>query len=78
LTVCEVGLAQEEATTGEQLPEDDADREDVGARVDLLPHRGLGREVAELALDDAGLALLELARRLGEAEVHDLHLAVAW
>ena len=44
--------------------------------VDLLAQRRLGREVAELALDDAGLALLELARRLGEAEVHDLDLAV--
>ena len=72
----EVGVAEEEALPGEHLPEDDPHGEDVGAGVDLLPLRGLGREVAELALDDPGLALLELARRLGEAEVDDLHLAV--
>ena len=72
----EVGVAEEKRRAAEQLPEDDPDREDVGALVDLLPERGLGREVAELALDDPGLALLELARGLGEAEVHDLHLAV--
>ena len=57
----EVGVAEEQAAPGEQLPEDDADREDVGACVDVLPERRLGRQVAELALDDAGLALLELA-----------------
>ena len=72
----EVGVAEEEALPREQLPQDDADREDVGPRVDVLPHRRLGREVGELALDDARLALFELAVRLGEAEVHDLHLAV--
>ena len=72
----EVGLAEEEALPGEQLPEDDADREDVGPASTSWPMRRLGREIGELALDDAGLALLELRARLREAEVHDLHLAV--
>src|SRR6185437_6776611 len=66
----------EEATSGEHLPQDDPQGEDVDALVDRLLHHRLGREVAELALDDAGVALRELARRLREAEVHDLHLAV--
>ncbi len=42
----EVGVAEEQALPREQLPEDDADREDVGAGVDLLPHRRLRRQVA--------------------------------
>ncbi len=75
----EVGLALEEAAAGEHLPEDDAHAgEDVvDPLVDRLLHHRLGRQVAELALDDAGVAGGELARGLGEAEVHDLHLAVA-
>src|SRR5690606_16887345 len=63
-------------STREELPEDDADREDVGARVYRLPLSRLRRQIAELALDDAGLAVLELAVRFGEPEVHDLHLPV--
>ncbi len=39
----EVGVAEEEALPGEQLPQDDPDREDVRAGVDLLAHRRLGR-----------------------------------
>ena len=49
----------------------------VGARVDRAALGRLGREVAELALDDAGLATLELAVGLCEAEVHDLYFAEA-
>ena len=50
-----VGLAVEQALPGEHLLEHDADREDVGAVVDLLAARRLGRQVAELALDHAGV-----------------------
>jgi hypothetical protein len=71
-----VGVAEKEALPCEELPENDADGEDVGTRVDVLSHRRLGREVRELALDDSRLALFELAIRLGEPEVHDLHLPV--
>src|SRR5690606_23003352 len=71
-----VALSQEQPSTREELPEDDADREDVGARVYRLPLSRLRRQIAELALDDAGLAVLELAVRFGEPEVHDLHLPV--
>ena len=72
----EVGVAEEEPLASEELPEDDADGEDVGAGVDFLSHGGFGRQVREFALDDARLALFELAVRLGETEVHDLHFAV--
>ena len=71
----EVGLAEEEPSPREHLPEDDAEREHVGARVDRLTECGLRGEVAELALHDAGVGLLELRRRFGETEVGDLHLA---
>ena len=40
------------------------------------PARRLGRQVAQLPLHDAGVGDLDLACRLGEAEVHDLHLAL--
>ncbi len=70
-----IGLAEEETPTREHLPEHDPQREDVGASVDLLTHRRLGRQIAELALHHAGVGLLELGRRLGETEVGELHLA---
>ena len=41
-----VGLAVEEALAGQQLVQEDADGEDVGAAVDLLAARRLGRQVA--------------------------------
>ena len=70
-----VGLAVEQALAGEQLVQQDADGEDVGAAVDLLAAGRLGRQVAELALDHARVGRLELRGRLGQAEVHQLHLA---
>ncbi len=70
-----VALAEEQPLAGEQLVKDDADREDVGARIDLLARRGLWRQVAELALDDARIGRLELRARLGETEVHELDLS---
>ena len=71
-----VGVAVEQALAREQLPQDDAHREHVGASVDLEPARGLGGQVAELALHHAGIGRLDLAVGLGQAEVHELHLAV--
>ena len=52
--------------------------EDVGARVDRLAARLLGRHVRELALEQARLRLrgAERARRLGDAEVDQLDRAV--
>ena len=55
-----VGLAEEEAPTCEHLPKTNAEGEDVGALVGLLPARDFRREVAELALYDAGVRALEL------------------
>ncbi len=73
----QIRLTEEQPATREHLPEHDADREDVGSMVDALPHCGFRRQIAELALDDARLASLELAVRLGEAEVRYLHLPVS-
>ncbi|MEZ4335977.1 MAG: hypothetical protein R3B82_05055 [Sandaracinaceae bacterium] len=72
----EVALADEEPLTGEQLVEDDADREDVAASIEREPADLLGRHVPELALQDARLGLARLAGRLGDPEVDDLRLAV--
>ena len=72
----EVGLADEEPLTREQLVEHDADGEDVAASIERQPPHLLGRHVAELPLEDARLRLASLARRLRDAEVDDLDLAV--
>ena len=72
----EVALADEEALAGEHLVEHDAEREDVAAAVDGQPAHLLGRHVAELALEDAGLGLRRLAGGLGDAEVDELDLAL--
>ena len=69
-----VGLAVKEALPGEHLVEQDPDREDVGARIDLLAARRLRGEIAHLPFDDPGVGHLDLAGRLGQAEVDDLHL----
>ena len=52
------------------------DREDVGAPIDGLPQRLLGRHVRDLALDDAGGGLLAIALRLRDPEVGQLDLAL--
>src|ERR1019366_2524989 len=44
----EIGVSEEESLPRQELPEDDAYGEDVGASVDLLAHGRLGREVREL------------------------------
>ena len=73
----EIIVTLEEPTTGEQLPEDDSEREDVTPAVHLFPVGRLGGEVAILALHEARVGALELARGLGETEVGNLHLALA-
>ncbi len=72
----EVALAQEQPLAGEQLVEHDAEGEDVAAPVERQAAHLLGRHVAELALEDAGLGLARLAGRLGDAEVDELDLAL--
>ena len=61
----------EQPASGEHLPEDDAQREDVRARVHVLAARLLGRHVRELALEHARRG--QLVARLGDAEVRELH-----
>ncbi len=61
-----------------QLPQEHADAEDVGARIDRLPARLLGRHVRVLALEQPRLRLrrVDCAGRLGDAEVDQLDRAL--
>ena len=72
----EVALADEQALAGQELVEHDAAREDVAAPIDRQPAHLLRRHVAELALEDAGLGLGALARRLRDTEVDELDLTL--
>ena len=65
-----------ERPAGRGLPEHHARGEDVGAAIDALARRLLGRHVADLALDDALLRLRSATLGLRDAEVDDLHLPV--
>ena len=72
----EIGSALEKATARRQLVERRADREHVGARVERLPERLLGRHVRYLPLDAAGAGLIgELHATLRDAEIDELHVA---
>jgi hypothetical protein len=53
----------------------DADPEHVTAPIDLLAAHLLGGEIAELSLQDAGARAARFVRRLGDAEVDQLHVA---
>ena len=71
-----VGLAMEEPSHGEHLPEHDAERIDVDASVDLAAGELLGGHVSELAFEPgAGVGHVEAVSGLRDAEVDDLHLA---
>ena len=70
----EVGARGEQRRRGHELPRDDAHREHVGDRADRHAERGLGRHVAELALDLSALGVELPARRLRDAEVDHLEV----
>ncbi len=71
------GVAVERHLAGEHLVEDDAEGVDVGAGVDALPRRLLGRHVVRRAEDHPRPGELGVrAADLGDAEVEDLHEAV--
>jgi hypothetical protein len=72
-----VALPAEQVLPRHQLPQHDGEGEDVGARVDLLRVRLLGRHVGELALEDARRGVDHLVGGLGDAEVDQLHVPVA-
>ena len=68
-------VARPQRRADEQLPEDHAEREHVGAPVERLAVDLLGRHVANLAHHGARLGLVQLAGRLGDPEVGDFHFA---
>ena len=70
----EVGARREQRGCGDQLPRDDAEREDVGDRRQRNPERSLGRHVAELALHQAALGVELAAARLGDPEIDHLEV----
>jgi hypothetical protein len=70
-------LRREQRSRGQELMGDDADREQIGAGVELLAGDRLRRHVGQLALDPAGLGAELLRLRLGDAEVDDLQVARA-
>ena len=51
-------------------------RKQIGALIDRLAHRLLGRHEGDLPFDHAGAGVLALVHRLGDAEVGQLHLAL--
>ena len=71
------GVTAERRPPREHLEEHDAGGVEVGARVDRLALRLLGREVRRGAEDRRGLrdGRRRVGYRAGDAEVHDLHLA---
>ncbi len=72
----ELVVALEQAAAGDQLEQHDAEREHVGAAIDRAADALLGRHVRRLADEHAGLGLRAAHRGAGDAEVHDLHVAV--
>ncbi|HSN30072.1 MAG TPA: hypothetical protein VLT45_27485 [Kofleriaceae bacterium] len=69
-------LSAEQAPPGDQLPHDDAEPEQVRARIDPLAARLLGRHVRQLALDRPDGRLRRGQRVLRDAEVHQLDATV--
>ena len=73
----DVVLRLEEPPPGQHLVENDPQREHVGARVKRADVDLLGRQVADLPLDEPLLRLLlGEGRRTRDPEVEDLHRAV--
>ena len=68
--------AHEEAPAGEELPEDDRRRVDIGLARDLAAAELLGRHVRELPLHLAFARRLFAQRCAGDAEVEDAGRAV--
>ncbi len=71
-----VGAALERADVRDHLVEDDAEREQIAALIELVRLTLLGRQVRDLAHDRPGLGLRVAVARFRDAEVEDLHGAV--
>jgi hypothetical protein len=69
-------LVRPHAAAREHLPEDHAGRVDVGAPVDGLAARLLGRHVRELAAQDPRARQVQRAGGLGDAEVDEFDRAL--
>ena len=73
--VVEGVLARVEEVAREAIEQHEPRREDVGAEIDHLAARLLGRHEAGVALDHADLGAAHAPLGLGDAEVGELHLA---
>ena len=71
-----VGVSVEQPLAGQHLVQEDTDGEDIRSLIDVLATRGLGRQIAHLALDHAWVGRFHLAGGLGEAKVGQLDLAI--
>ena len=68
-------VALERQLEGQELDHDAAEREQVGAGIERVPHHLLGRHVDRGALGDVGGGrLVEIRIRLRDAEVEDLDI----
>jgi hypothetical protein len=73
----ELVLPREQRAGDQHLGQDDADREQIAARIDLHAHHLLGRHVADLALELARIGPTVDVRATHDAEVGQLHVAGA-
>ena len=71
------GLGGEQARCREQLPQHDRGRVDIGAAIDRLAERLLGRHVPRLALDLAGDGPLQPIGGVCDAEIEHARDAIA-
>jgi hypothetical protein len=72
----QLGVAPEQPLAGDRLPEHDAQREHVGAVVDVFSRRLFGRHVVDLALEPARVGVRDPPERARDAEVDQLHGAL--
>ena len=70
------GSPAKEPLAGQNLPQNDRGRKDVGAAVEALSANLLGRHVRRLSFDHAGLRLLAGLHRAGDAKIEDSRNAI--
>ncbi len=72
----EVAFADEQALSREDLVQDDADAEDIGALIEGESLDLFGGHIAEFTFEDAGLCTGGFALGFGDAKVDDFDIAI--